>query len=164
MMDRSELERTVRAFYRARNDHDLDAVISLVDPDASFRIAGNFRLGPLTHMVEGASEVRARFADLIANWDLSVMKIESMHVDGDTAVVHRTGPVRFIPEDKFFDTEMMDKLTFRDGRVIEFTEFVDTLLAAEIIGFVKPSGIWTGVPGVPMEPLDAMEDADRPNA
>ncbi|MFD1330049.1 nuclear transport factor 2 family protein [Mycoplana ramosa] len=160
MMDRSELDRTVRAFYRARNDHDLDAVMSLVDPDASFRIAGNLRLGPLTHVVEGASEIRARFADLIANWDLSDMEIDSMHVDGDTAVVHRTGPVRFIPQDTFYDTEMIDKLTFRDGRLIEFTEFVDTLLAAEIIGFVKPTGIWTGTPGVPK----AAEDVDRPSA
>ena len=164
MMDRSELERTVRAFYRARNDNDLDAVMSLVDPDASFRIVGNYRLGPLAHMIEGASEIRARFADLMANWDLSDMDIESMQVDGHTAVVHRTGPLRFIPDDRFFDTEMMDKLTFRNGRLIEFTEFVDTLLAAEIIGFVKPSGVWAGVPGVPMDALDAIEDIGRPNA
>lgn len=164
MVDRNELERTVRAFYRARNGHDLDAVMSLVDPDASFRIACNYRLGPLAHMVEGSSEIRARFADLMANWDLSDMDIESVYVDGDTAVVHRNGQVRFIPDDKSFDTEMMDKLTFRDGRVVEFTEFIDTLLAAEIIGFVKPSGIWTGVPGVPMETPEAIEDVDRPNA
>lgn len=163
-MTGSELERTVRAFYRARNDRDLDAIMSMVDPEAGFRIAGSFRLGPITDMVEGASELRARFSDLIENWDLSGLDIVSLHADGDTAVVHRKGSIRFIPEDADYDTEMMDKLTFRDGRVIEFIEFVDTLLAAEVIGFVKPSGIWSGVPGVPMETLEALEEVDRPNA
>lgn len=164
MTDRRELERTVRAFYRARNDHDIDAIMSMVDPEASFRIAGNYRLGPLTHSVDGASEIRARFSDLMASWDLSDMDFDSIYIDGDTAIVHRAGPVRFIPQDSFFDTEMMDKLTFRDGRVIEFTEFVDTLQAAEIIGFVKPSGVWTGVAGVPMETMEVLDALDRPNA
>ena len=153
MTDRRELERTVRAFYRARNDNDIDAIMNCVDPRASFRITGSYRLGPLTHMVEGETEIRARFSDLMAAWDLSDMEVESVHVDGDTVLVHRSGPIRFIPKDVFIDTEMLDKLTFEDGRIIEYTEFVDTLMAAEMVGFVKPSGIWTGVSAMPVDPL-----------
>lgn len=160
MTDRSELERTVRAFYRARNDNDIDAVMKHVDPDATFRIVGSYRLGPLTHMVEGAAEIRARFTDLMAAWDLSDLDVESVHVDGDTVLIHRNGPVHFIPKDVFIDTEMLDKVTFSNGRIIEYTEFVDTLMAAEMVGFVKPSGIWTGVSAMPMDP----PAEDRPNA
>jgi ketosteroid isomerase-like protein len=161
MMDRSELERTARAFYRARNDNDLEAMMSFVDPDASFHIVGNYRLGPLTHVVDGHSEIRARFSDLVDAWDLSGLSFDSMYVDGDTVLVHRTGSVRFKSDDSHFDTEILDKLTFRDGRVIEFTEFVDTLMAAEVIGFVKPSGVWTGVSAMPIDPP---EEEDRLDA
>jgi ketosteroid isomerase-like protein len=164
MMDRRELERTVRTFYRARNDNDIEQIMALVDPNACFRIAGNYRLGPLTHMTEGTSEISARFGDLMTNWDVSGLDIESMHVDGDTVLVHRSGSIRFIPTDTFIDTEMLDKLTFSDGRIIEFVEFVDTLMAAEMIGFVKPSGIWTGVPGLPLEPRAAKDPGSRPRA
>ncbi|PTM93379.1 nuclear transport factor 2 family protein [Mycoplana dimorpha] len=161
MTDRSELERTAQALYQARNDNDVDAMMSFVDPDASFHIAGNYRLGPLTHVVDGAAEIRARFSDLVEAWDLSGMDYDSMYVDGDTVLVHRTGSVRYIADDSRFPTEILDKLTFRDGRIVAFTEFVDTLMAAEAIGFVKPSGVWTGDATVSTEPP---EEEDRLDA
>lgn len=136
MTERSVLEDIVRALYLARNANDVDTIMAHLDPDFSFRMAGSGRLGTMALAVNTPETVRGTFLNLMQSWDLSGMETTGMYVDGDTVVVHRSGSVRFIPSETRERTEFIDKFTFRNGRVIDLTEFVDTLFVAETIGLL----------------------------
>ncbi len=136
MTDRSTLESIVQEMYRARDFNDVDALMNWMDPACRFRIVGTDRLGPITQRVEDPVSLRATLTALMENWDLSGLVNTGLCIDGDTAFVHRVGQVRFIPTNTSFDTELVDKFTFRDGRVVELTEFADTLSVAETVGVV----------------------------
>jgi ketosteroid isomerase-like protein len=60
--------------------------------------------------------------------DLSTNRI------GDTVYVHRAGTVVYQPDGSTLETEFMDKLTFRDGKIIEYLQFVDTFAIAKLLG------------------------------
>ncbi len=137
MTDRSELESAVRMIYGARNENDIDTIMAWFDPACRFRIVGSAWLGPMTQPVNGTDSIRSSIQALLDNWDLSGVSIVSLHVDGDTVCVHRAGQVRFIPSDTSKDMELMDKFTFKDGRVVDFAEFVDTLEVAETVGLLS---------------------------
>jgi ketosteroid isomerase-like protein len=138
MTDRGTLESTIGEIYRARDADDIDALMNWVDPACSFRIVGTGRLGPTTQKVDDCASLRATLMALMENWDLTGVGNTGLCIEGDTVFVHRAGTVRFIPTDTRFDTEFVDKFTFRNGRVVELTEFVDTLSVAEAAGLVAP--------------------------
>ncbi|WEX86392.1 nuclear transport factor 2 family protein [Sinorhizobium garamanticum] len=132
MTDRSELENIMHAIYQARADNDLDALMAYVHPACSFRIAGSDRLGPMCRKIEGGDAVRLNFKELMDVWDLSKVGTLALHIDGETVVAHRAGEVRFVPSDARFETEFIDKVSFRDGLMVEIMEFVDTLQLMEV--------------------------------
>jgi ketosteroid isomerase-like protein len=139
MVDRSELENAVRAFYNARNRNDLDAMIALLDPDCSFRIAGSNQLGPITQLVQGEESLRAAMDALVDDWDLSELHIISLHVDDNTAFIHRAGKVCFVPSGAVIETELLDRLTFSEsGLITDYLEFIDTHLVADTAGLLSP--------------------------
>lgn len=141
MTERSMLEFRVRALYLARNVNDLDTMMAQLDPDFSFRIVGSGRLGTMALAVNTPETVRDSFATLVNNWDLSEMEMVGCYADGDTVVVHRAGFVRFIPSQTRERTEIIDKFTFRDDRIVDLTEFVDTLFVAEAIGLLNEPAV-----------------------
>lgn len=136
MTERSVLESRVQALYSARNVNDLDTIMALLDPDFSFRIVGSARLGTMALAVNTPETVRGSFQALIESWDLSEMEMVGAYADGDTIVVHRAGVVCFIPSRTRERTEIIDKFTFRSGRIVDLTEFVDTLFVAETVGLL----------------------------
>jgi ketosteroid isomerase-like protein len=137
MTDRSELESTVQAIYKARRDNDIDALMVFFDPACSFRIVGSDRLGSMTQTVDDSESLRNVMTSFMNNWDFSKLNTTSLHVDGDTVFAHRSGQVRFIPSDVWNNTEFIDKFTFKDGLVVDLAEFIDTLQVAETMGLVK---------------------------
>jgi ketosteroid isomerase-like protein len=137
MTDRSELESAIHAFYRLRNENDIDGIMAWLDPHCSFRIVGNDRLGSLTQRVNDRETLRLAIEAILENWDLSEMGIVDLHVDRDTIFAHRAGRIRFIPTNTVINTELLDKITFRDGLIIDFVEFVDTLLVADTTGLLR---------------------------
>ncbi len=145
MTDRGTLESTIGEIYRARDADDIDALMNWIDPACSFRIVGTGRLGP-TQKVDDSASVRATLMALMENWNLPGVGNTGLCIEGDTVFVHRAGTVRFIPTDTRFDTEFVDKFTFRNGRVVELTEFVDTLSVAEATG-LECAGAGSGTSG-----------------
>ncbi|MGO4621236.1 nuclear transport factor 2 family protein [Ensifer sp. 2YAB10] len=141
MTERSILETRVRALYSARDVNDLDTMMAQLDPEFSFRIVGNGRLGTMALAVNTPETVRSSFEALVQNWDLSEMEMVGAYVDGDTIVVHRAGVVCFVPSQTLERTEIIDKFTFRNGRIVDLTEFVDTLFVAETIGLLSTRGV-----------------------
>jgi ketosteroid isomerase-like protein len=136
MSDRRELEDAIREFFKVRNDKDIEAIMAMLDPACSFRIVGNDRLGRMTQRVDDPETMRVAVRALIADWDLSNVSIISLHVDGETIFAHRAGQIRYVPSNVYINTEFLDKVTFRDGRIVDFVEFVDTLMVADTIGLL----------------------------
>jgi ketosteroid isomerase-like protein len=48
--------------------------------------------------------------------------------------VHLSGRIRHVPTGKVLDTEILDKLTIKDGKIVDFAEFLDTHLVAQTVG------------------------------
>lgn len=126
MGNRTDLEKAVIKFYEFRSQPSLEAILQMFHPKGSFRISGTPKLGPFTQRVNMPETLPAAVAHLLDVWDLSKVKTVDLHIDGDTVLIHRAGTVTYIPTKTSFHTEFMDKVTFKDGLIIDFTEFVDT--------------------------------------
>ncbi|WP_349434491.1 nuclear transport factor 2 family protein [Pararhizobium sp. A13] len=136
MTDRETLESIVNELYAARSVSDMDGVMSCAGPGFSFRIVGSGRLAPMAQRVCEPAAVNAAVKTLIEQWDMSKIRTTGLYVDGDTVFAHRAGVLRFNPTGKEIETEYIDRFTFKDGKIIDLTEFVDTLLVAETVGLV----------------------------
>lgn len=136
MTERNILETAVMALYTARRDNDLDGLMSCLHPDCSFRIAGTERLAPMSHTVTGNDAMRTAMQEFMNNWDFTKLETSGIYIDGETVFAVRSGIVRFIPTDQSSRTEFVDHFTFRDGKVIELVEYIDTLHVAETVGLV----------------------------
>lgn len=136
MSDSAATRDLVEKFWKLRNIPDTSAMLALMSPDFHFQICGADQLHPLTQPASNPEQVRATITALVRDWDLSGVKTLSIHAAGETAFVHRKGDVRHIPSGRVIDTEFMDKITVRDGRLVEYLEFVDTFLIARTCGVI----------------------------
>lgn len=134
MTDREAIADAVSRHYQIRNTADVEAVLGTLHSECTFHIAGTPRMGEFTRVADNGSAVRSAATQLIGAWDLSGLRSVDTYIDGDTALVHRAGSVRYIPTNHSFDTEMIDKLRFRDGLIVEYTQFVDTYEVARVAG------------------------------
>lgn len=135
MASNIDLRDVVRQIYHARVQGDLDGLMSFLDDGCMFRVAGNQHLSPLTDPVVGAEALRTTMQYLIDNWDMRGIDFVSIHIDGDVALVHRAGRMRFGATE--YDAEIMDKMTFENGKLKECVEFIDTLQAAALLDMIK---------------------------
>jgi ketosteroid isomerase-like protein len=136
MTEYAKIEAVIESLYSARRNNYIDTLMAGFDANCTFRIAGSERLGPITQRIRGREQLREVMLDLMKMWDFTEMKTDSVHIVGEVAVAHRSGRIRFVPTGKTVETELIDKISFKDGKVIDFVEFADTLLVAETIGAV----------------------------
>lgn len=137
-MTREEVEKLVRSSYVARRSNDVEATLKHFHPDAEFRIVGSDSLKPMTEAVSGHGNLRAMFKQLFPAWDWSDFHIQTMHIDGNTAFVYSSGKLRHLPTGKSMTTEILDRITLRDGLIVGFTEFIDTHLLTQVLGAARP--------------------------
>jgi ketosteroid isomerase-like protein len=137
MSDRKAILSAVENHYAMRNTEDPDKVMATLHPDCCHRIVGNERLAPFTQVNRGGDAIRKAVEDLVGQWDLSGLDL-NIYVDDqrDTALVQRKGTVLHKPSGIKFETELIDKLTFKDGRIVEYDQFVDTHHVAKEMGMV----------------------------
>jgi ketosteroid isomerase-like protein len=135
MTDRETLEGIVNKLYEARAVNDIDSVMSHTGPGFSFCILGSGKLSPMAQRVSEPAAVDAAVRGLVADWDMSKIETTRIYVDGDTVFAHRAGPIRY-KGGKEIQTEYLDRFTFKDGKIIDLTEFVDTLMVAETVGLL----------------------------
>lgn len=136
MTDRKVLEDIVTRFYEARAANDKAKLLSFAAPDFSFCIVASGKLAPMGQRVCEPEVLDATVGQLLADWDMSNLKTTRLYIDDDTVFAHRAGRLRYNPADKEIETEFIDRFTFKDGKIVDMTEFVDTLLIAETVGLV----------------------------
>ncbi len=135
MTDRQTLKSIVNKLYEARAVNDIDALMSHTGPGFSFCLVGSGKLAPMAQRVCEPAAVDTAIRGLVGDWDMSQIKTTRLYVDGDTVFAHRAGPIRYRGGEAIH-TEYLDRFTFKDGKIIDLTEFVDTLMVAETVGLL----------------------------
>lgn len=136
MTSRQAILAAVENHYAMRNTEDPAKVLATIHPECCHRIVGNDRLAPFTQVNRGEDALHSAVHDLVGQWDLSGLKNLNIYIDEqqNTALVQRKGMVLHKVSGIKFDTEMIDKLTFKDGRIVEYDQFVDTYQVAKEMG------------------------------
>jgi ketosteroid isomerase-like protein len=133
----------LQEFYDARAKFDKARHLSFVHPECVYRIVGSDMLHPFTRVWKTISEIEEAATVTFDAWDLSQLETVSIHESGDTIYVHRRGNVGFRPDNSSMPTEFIDKLTFKDGAIIEYLQFVDTFHVAHFLAEKDPKFAWS---------------------
>jgi len=127
MTSRAHLEQAIRSLYAARIKGDLDGTMKDLAEDAVFALNGRGTGVPaMSQDCCGKAAVRDVVEQLIQNWRFDDWKEASLLVDGDKLALRWTARVTFIPNGKSATTEVVDLITFRDGKIVEFRQSTDT--------------------------------------
>lgn len=138
MTDRRDILAAVENHYAMRNTEDPAKVLATIHPDCCHRIVGTERLAPFTQINRGDDAIRRAVDGLVGEWDLSGLRNVNIYIDEqqDTALIQRKGTVLHKATGIKFDTEMIDKLAFKDGRIVEYDQFVDTYHVAKEMNMI----------------------------
>jgi ketosteroid isomerase-like protein len=132
-MTRAEVDAGVNAFFAARRNGDLSGIMKLFATGAEYRVSGTPALGPMTNVHRGRDNIHAAAAAILATWDFTEFPVVQTHIDGATAYVTLQGTMRHIPSGQTMPFEMLDKITFHKGQIVEFVEFFDTYAAVTMV-------------------------------
>lgn len=132
MTDRKILEEEIADFYEARGNRDLEKSMNYFADKCHFQIVGTEKLGAFTRATHSRAALTEMARGLFDHWDLKDLKTVKAYFDGDVVLVHRAGKVVHVPSGTSFHTAMMDKLTFEDGKIVEYLQFLDTYQIASV--------------------------------
>jgi ketosteroid isomerase-like protein len=133
MLDRAAVEKLVMDAYAARNARDLEAIMRMFRPDASFRLAGSAAAFPGAVEVRGEAQLRAAFEGLMQAFDFLEQKLVTSVIEGSRAAVQWQVRLRHNPTGKVVDTELFDLWTIDGGRIASLVQFCDTALVAGLM-------------------------------
>ena len=136
MTDRKTIEAVIDRCYAARQKGDIGTLMSAFDADAVFELAGSKELVAAVGAVRGHPDIRTTLTGLIAAFDFIHRDISSMVIDGERAAVHSRATMKFVPGDRTFTTDLLDSFHFKDGKIVELTEFADTALIKDLMSAV----------------------------
>ena len=124
MSGRAEIERLLLELYAARVRGDLAALCAKFTDDAHFQVAGaSNNASPVAMIAVGSSQVRPLLAIMIKSFKLSEQSVLTMLVDGQQAAVHWRAKVYSRITGTTVQTELMDLVHVRDGRIASYIEF-----------------------------------------
>jgi len=133
MGNREVILDVMRQAYEARGKGDLEGLMTAFHPDAVFTLVGDSRALEVAGSVHGHGSVREALRGFIATFDFLERQILSEVVEGDRAAVHSRLVVRYGPTEEIRTADVLDLLTFKDGKIIELVEFADTAQIRDMI-------------------------------
>jgi len=133
MSDRGSVEKLLREAYEARVRGDIETIGRIFADNARFEIAGSSQVSPIPARVEGAG-IRPLLGQVIKTFQMSDLRILSMIIEGSKAAVHWRVKVRSSVTGETADTQLIDMIEVKDGRIVSFVEFCDTALASRLMG------------------------------
>jgi ketosteroid isomerase-like protein len=133
MAEKAELETIIRDVYAARIRGDVDGILRHTDDDVAFSIAGCAASSAIPCAVRGRQALRDVMGQLISAFEFRNGQVMDMLIEGDRAVVHWRVQVRASPSGEAAETELVDLVAFRDGKILSFRQFADTALASRLL-------------------------------
>jgi ketosteroid isomerase-like protein len=133
MTSRADIEKTVRSVYAARVSGDLDSVMTGLADDCRFALNGRGTGVPaLAAASTGKASIRQVMKELIDSWRFDQWKELSLLVDGEKACLHWRARITCVPTGKSEDFEVLDIITFRDGKIVDFHQATDTAMVMKL--------------------------------
>ena len=77
--------------------------------------------------------MRGLLSVLIETWQWKEIDYLSFVIDGDQAAIRYRLTTEFVPLGETVTTEVVDHATLHDGKIVRFSEFVDTALVAKLV-------------------------------
>jgi ketosteroid isomerase-like protein len=134
MASRNDIEATLRSAYTARKAGDLDGTMKHFADDVVFQLnAGS--IPALAAAAVGKAAATQAMRELIATWRFDNWQMISLVADGDTASLHSKVRVTCVPTNKTAELNLIDHVTFRDGKIAKFYQSTDT---AQIAALATP--------------------------
>jgi ketosteroid isomerase-like protein len=132
-MTKQEIETLLRAAYDARRRGDVAGILELFTDDVEFAMAGAREASPVALRCTDGQAFRAALTGLVQTFEWLDQAILAMVIEGDRAAVHWRGKIRSAATGEVAETELVDLVTVRDGKIASFLEFCDTALAAKLM-------------------------------
>jgi ketosteroid isomerase-like protein len=124
METRTTIEAILDKAYAARRSQNVDAAVECFTVDGCIRANG----GPRT---ANRSEQQATMKGLFEAFELLGMTVHCRIIDPPRAVVHWRGTFR-APNGQAGETDILDLIEVRDGKIASLTTFFDTAYAATL--------------------------------
>lgn len=128
MTDRAEVEAFLRKAYQTRQREKLEEIAELFHPAACFSVLGG------DEPQAGADQCRSVMAGILDSFQLLDHSIENIVIDGDRAAVYWRGKFRAKATGQIGETDLVDVIELKDGRIVWMKSFFDTALAARLMG------------------------------
>ncbi len=133
MISRAHMEQTIRSLYAARIRGDLDGTVKDLAEDAVFVLNGRGTGVPaMSQDCCGKAAVREAIGQLIDHWRFADWKETSLMVDGHKLALAWTAQVTFVPTNKSATIDVVDMITFRDGKIVDFRQSTDTAMVMSL--------------------------------
>lgn len=133
MTDRKTMEAVIDRCYAARQKGDIETMMAAFDKDGAFGLAGSKEMVAAVGTAQGHEAIRESMTGLVAAFDFIDRNIICMVIDGERAAVHSRVRIRYVPSDRTFTTDLLDLFHFKDGKIVELTEFADTALVKDLM-------------------------------
>lgn len=127
METRAEIERILDRAYAARQKQDVNAVFECFGSD------GRFRQNGLDRPAADREAARSALQDLFDAFDLLEFQGHCRVIEPPRAVVYWRGKFRAKQSGEVAETDILDLIEIKDGKIASLTTFFDTALAARLL-------------------------------
>jgi ketosteroid isomerase-like protein len=127
MTSRADIDQILDRAYAARKKHDVQGVFECFTSDGQFRQCGQG---------EACSDAAVSRVGLQGLFDAMELVESHEHrrvIEGPLAVVHWRGKFRARNTGEIGETEVLDLVEVRDGKIVSLTTFFDTALAQAML-------------------------------
>lgn len=119
----------IKEAYEAFGRGDIDAVLSVEDPNTELESAGPKEI-PWSGAFRGHDGAKAYFAAIANDADFDVFEPQVYLAEGDKVVVLGFEKVRSKRTGQSYENHWVHAFTLADGKIIRFREYADTATVA----------------------------------
>jgi ketosteroid isomerase-like protein len=130
-LDRDLIERRVRRMVELRADGNISGMLEFAAPDIVYT-NGSWKHYPFNGRREGKAAVGEMGRQINIFYENLGSTINKLLIDGDRVALHRTASIRNRGTGKSVSVDIWNFLRFRDGLIVEFSEYPDTQAFASI--------------------------------
>lgn len=124
----------VRSVYESFAKGDVPAVLAAMDPRIEWNEAENFPYADRNPYVGPTAVLEGVFARLGSEWDYFKVAAEELLDAGDTVVSRGRYDAVYKKTGSRINAQFVHVWKLRDGRILGFQQYVDTLQVAKAVG------------------------------
>jgi ketosteroid isomerase-like protein len=135
VLTKDEMIRKCSELISLRLEGNLTEVVKFFAPDARLRIAGSSTVNPLSSVCVGHQQILEKIRTMNVLIEYCEIEPQAYVVDEDHFVVRWIGRWRNRGTGPAENLEGVAHVRFRDGLIVDYTNFVDTAMIAEMLGW-----------------------------